>query len=404
MTPTSQATPTRLWTRDYLLDLLAAHCIFASYTAMFTLIPLYVIDRGGADWQLGIIVGSFGVVGLVVRPFAGQWVYSLGAKRIAFAGTAVFGVATLLHILAVDVWLIVPARVLQGVGLALGPVATSTIVANLAPGHRRAEAMGYMGNSISAASLYAPPIAFWVLENYGFASAFIFSSAFSFVGCVAVLGMSAARIDIPTQRESAGPASSNDEGDKVPLINRHALFPTIVFVTYTLTTAPVSTFLPLLAEERNFGNPGLYFTMYSITSMISLAISGAVSDRLGRGAVIVPGLLVVGAGMFILATAEIRLLFMASGVLAGLGFGMLQPAMQSLIVDRVPPRERSSALATLQSGWDIGGSGGAFAFGPIGAVTGAATTFAIAGAGTVIGAIAYVAGSVRSRQKLTTRV
>ena len=66
---------------------------------------------------------------------------------------------------------------------------------------------------------------------------------------------------------------------------------------------------------------------------------------------------------------------------------MIQPAMQSLIVDRVPPRERSSALATLQSGWDIGGSGGAFAFGPLGAVTGAAATFAIAGAGTVIGAV-----------------
>ena len=138
--------------------------------------------------------------------------------------------------------------------------------------------------------------------------------------------------------------------------------------------------------------------------MIALAISGTVSDRLGRGAVIVPGLLVAAAGMFILATAEIRLLFMASGVLSGLGFGMLQPAMQSLIVDRVPPRERSSGLATLLSGWDIGGSGGAFAFGPIGAVTGAAVTFAIAGAGTVIGAFGYVAGSVRSRQRSISRV
>ena len=143
MTPI-EPTTARLWTRDYLLDLLVAHCIFASYGAMFTLIPLYVIERGGADWQIGIIIGSFGIVGLVVRPFAGQWIYSIGAKRIAFTGTALFGVATLLHILAVDVWLIVPVRALQGVGLALCSVATSTVVANLAPGHRRAEAVGYM--------------------------------------------------------------------------------------------------------------------------------------------------------------------------------------------------------------------------------------------------------------------
>ena len=395
MTPTSpDSAPSRLWTRDYLLDLLVAHCIFASYGAMFTLIPLYVIERGGADWQLGVIVGSFGIVGLGVRPFAGQWVYSLGPKRVVFAGTTMFGVATLLHILAVDVWLIVPARVLQGVGLALCSVSTSTIVANLAPGHRRAEALGYMGNAIAAAGLYAPAVVFWVLQNYGFESAFSFASSFSFVGCVAAMGMSASRINLPVQ--------PGTQGVKVPLINRHALFPTIVFVTYTITTAPVSTFLPILAEERNFGNPGLYQTMYSITSMVSLAISGPVSDRLGRGAVIVPGLLVVAAGMFILATAETRLLFLASGVLSGLGFGMIQPAMQSLSVDRVPPRERSSALATLQSGWDIGGSGGAFAFGAIGAVTGAAATFAIAGAGTIIGAAGYVAGSVRSAAPRST--
>ena len=83
MTPTTPDEPTRLWTRDFVLNLLVAHCIFASYTAMFTLIPLYVIERGGADWQLGIIVGSFGVVGLVVRPFAGQWVYSIGEMPVA---------------------------------------------------------------------------------------------------------------------------------------------------------------------------------------------------------------------------------------------------------------------------------------------------------------------------------
>ena len=72
--------PARLWTRDFVLNLLVAHCIFASYTAMFTLIPLYVVERGGADWQLGIIVGSFDIGGLVVRSFDRRSVYGIGAN------------------------------------------------------------------------------------------------------------------------------------------------------------------------------------------------------------------------------------------------------------------------------------------------------------------------------------
>ena len=384
----------RLWTLDFVLNLLVAHCLFVSYTAMFTIIPLYVVERGGNETELGIVVGSFGIVGLLVRPLAGRWVYSVGAKQVAAAGTAVFGLATLLHIAAFDVWLIVPARVLQGVGMAIGPVATATIVANLAPGHRRAEAMSYMGNSISAASLYSPWVAFYLLDTFGFANAFVFAGAAGFIGSAIAMTLSSSRTNIPAAAEPSY---------KAPLISRGALFPTLIFVTYTITTAPVNTFLPQIAVERNLGNPGLYFTMYAVLSMVSMAVAGRVSDRVGRGAVIVPGLLVVATGMFILTTAHEQWLFLSAGVLNGLGFGMIQPAMQSLTVDRVPARERSSALATLQQGWDIGGSGGAFVLGPLASVTGAAATFAIAGGGTVMGAVGFVAGSVWSARKTVTR-
>ena len=75
---------------------------------------------------------------------------------------------------------------------------------------------------------------------------------------------------------------------------------------------------------------------------------------------------------------------------------MIQPSMQSWTVERVPPHERSTALATLQQAWDIGGSSiGAFTMGAVGAVTGGAATFAIAGAGAVVGATGFVAGQFR---------
>ena len=259
---------------DFVLNLLVAHCLFVSYTAMFTIIPLYVLERGGNETELGIVIGSFGIVGLLVRPLAGRWVYSVGAKQVAAVGTAVFGIATLLHIAAFDVWLIIPARVVQGVGMAIGPVATATIVANLAPGHRRAEAMSYMGNSISAASLYSPWVAFYLLDTFGFANAFVFAGAAGFIGSAIAMTLSSSRTNIPAAAEASY---------KAPLINRGALFPTLIFVTYTITTAPVNTFLPQIAVERSLGNPGLYFTMYAVLSMVSMAVAGRVSDRVGTG-------------------------------------------------------------------------------------------------------------------------
>ncbi len=381
----------RLWTTDLVLNLCISHFLFASYTAMLTVIPLYVIERGGSEWQTGIVVGSFGLLSIPVRQMAGRWITNFGAKRVAIVGTAVFAAATLLHIGAFNVWLIVPARVVQGTGLAIGPVATATIIAILAPSNRRAEGMAYNGNAIALANLYSPLLAFWLFQQFGAGTAFVYATLMALAGTVSAFGLSATRTSMPAE-----PLSSSSKSDKPPLISRSALFPTMVFMTYTLTTAPISTFLPQLTKLRGLGNPGLYFAANSIIQIFSLPLSGLVSDRLGRGAVIVPGLLVVGAAMFILMTADNMAMFILSGVLNGLGFGMLQPAIQSLTVDRSPPRERGAALATIQQAWDVGGSGGAFIAGPLASATGIAATFGIAGAVTALGALGYIAFSVRS--------
>ena len=84
---------------------------------------------------------------------------------------------------------------------------------------------------------------------------------------------------------------------------------------------------------------------------------------------------------------------------------MIQPAMQSLTVDRVPARERSSAAGGRFSRAGIlEGRAGRFALGPLASVTGAAATFAIAGSGTFAGGPwGFVAGSVKAARNSVTR-
>ena len=384
----------RLWTADFLLNLLTAHFLFASFTALYTLIPPYVLHRGGQEWQIGVVIGSFGVVSLVVRAFAGRWISRFGAKRVAIVGAAVFAIAGVLYIPATNVWLLLQVRMLQGVGMALLPVATSTIVANLAPATRRAEALSYMGNSIAVSYLYSPVLAFWLMTEFDFPIAFLFSAASALLASATALRMSV---------ERTGGAGSRASVERMPLVNRKALFPTSVFLTYTLTTAPVATFLPLLAENRDLGNPGLFYTVYSLTNIIALLAAGPVADRLGRSAVIIPGLLSTSAAMFFLAVASEQWIFLAAGFLSGAAFGLIQPGIQSLTVDRVTPRERGGAIATLQQAWDIGGFGGAFVMGPIGGAVSVGATFVMVGVGTMVGAAGFVVGNARSPTALPRR-
>ena len=392
----------RLWTVDFILNLLTAHFMFAGYTAMLTVIPPYVLFRHGTEWHLGIIVGAFGIVGLLIRPFGGQWIYAFGPKRVAVAGTAIVAIGSLCYIFALSPWWLVPMRMLQGVGLALGPVATSTIVANLAPPTRRAEAMAYMGNAINASFLYAPFVASSILDyvggnSTGFAYAFVFSGLAAAIGMISGMRISASRIAFEK------PATPTAAADKPPLVAKAAIFPTLVFLTYTFTTAPTNTFLPLLAAQQKLGNPGLFYTVFSSTSILAMWQAGPIADRYGRSTVIIPGLLSVAVAMFVLNGAFFQAMFLSAGFFAGLGFGLLQPGIQSLTVDRVPLRERSAGMATLQQAWDIGGSAGSFVVGPLATPIGIANVFGVTGIGALLGALGFVIGNAKSPAALPGR-
>ncbi len=394
----------RLWTVDFILNLLTAHFMFAGYTAMLTVIPPYVLFRHGTEWHLGIIVGAFGIVGLLIRPFGGQWIYAFGPKRVAVAGTAIVAIGSLCYIFALSPWWLVPMRMLQGVGLALGPVATSTIVANLAPPTRRAEAMAYMGNAINASFLYAPFVASSILDyvggnSTGFAYAFVFSGLAAAIGMISGMRISASRIAF----EKPATPAANAAADKPPLVAKAAIFPTLVFLTYTFTTAPTNTFLPLLAAQQKLGNPGLFYTVFSATSIVSMGAAGPIADRYGRSTVIIPGLLSVAVAMFVLNGAFFQAMFLSAGFFAGLGFGLLQPGIQSLTVDRVPLRERSAGMATLQQAWDIGGSAGSFVVGPLATPIGIANVFGVTGIGALLGALGFVIGNAKSPAALPGR-
>ena len=259
--------------------------------------------------------------------------------------------------------------------------------------------MAYMGNAINASFLYSPFVASYILtyvgeNSYGFTYAFVFSAAAALLGTLFAARISARRIGF----EQAAPAGATGRasaggGDKPPLVSKAALFPTLVFLTYTFTTAPTNTFLPLLASQGNLGNPGLFYTVFSVTAMGAMAVAGPIADRLGRPTVIVPGLLSVAAAMFVLNGAFFQAMFLSAGFFAGLGFGLLQPGIQAFTVDRVPPRERSAGMATLQQAWDIGGSAGSFVVGPLATPFGVANVFGLTGVGAVVGAVGFVAGN-----------
>jgi MFS family permease len=162
--------------------------------------------------------------------------------------------------------------------------------------------------------------------------------------------------------------------------------------------APVSTFLPMLSDVRELGvNPGFYFTILSGMTMLTTLLSGRIADKFGRSAVIIPGLTLVSIAMFMLSGSFTSAMFFGAAFFHGVGYGLIYPGINSLVIDRVPANERGSAIGTLQQAWDIGASGGNFIVGPIIGALGVGSAFVVVGAGAATGVVGFITGNRNSK-------
>ena len=180
---------------------------------------------------------------------------------------------------------------------------------------------------------------------------------------------------------------------KTSLFSKEALFPSALMFSVTFTYGSIVSFVSLFAQEKGLGNPGIFFTVFAISLIFIRAFAGKLSDIKGRKAVIVPGMLILVLGLFVLSMTNSFLLFVVAAFLYGVGFGLVQPAITAFLVDRVSDRTRGAAMGTFTAAFDLGIGAGTILLGVVLQYFGFRIMFQVGGL-IVLGATAwFIAGS-----------
>jgi MFS family permease len=252
--------------------------------------------------------------------------------------------------------------------------------------------MGYYGMAMNLAMTIGPALGAALIGSIGFSGLFWLSSAIALASLLLVQTLRE-----PARPQAHGP-SSRTRSEHPPLFSRVALLPGFVSMCMTMTFGAIVSFLPLFVQRHNLGNPGVFFTVYSIAVVVSRPLSGRLSDRLGRAAIIIPGMLLVAASMVILAYNVSTSGLLWTAILQGLGFGAVHPAIMALVVDRSTMHDRGPALATLMMAFDIGMGIGAVGLGQVLEYTSFTVMYLCTAGIALVGAAAVVA-TIPSHQK-----
>jgi MFS family permease len=326
---------------------------------------------------VGIVVGLASIAAVATRFLSARALDRRGRRPFALGGLALFAAATALLPLASSLASLLALRAVQGVGWGLATTAIASLVADLAPVARRGEAIGIWGLAPTVAMALGPAAGGGLVRLGGAPAAFLGTAALFLVALGLVVPIAEPRHAATTSREVSFP--------------RGALLPCSVLFLSSLSYGAIIAFVPVELGSGP-GQTGAYFGAYALSILLVRSFAGRLSDRHGRRAVIVPGLLVGAVGVALTGLARGPASLAAAAALYGVGIaGLSFPALTAWTVDR-SGEARAAAMAAFYGSYDLAIALGAVALGPVYERFGFAAVHLAGAAGIVAATVLAVAG------------
>jgi MFS family permease len=365
------------------LEVLAAAFLFnLGQGVLRPSLPLFLQEMFAANYRM--------VTAIPVVFGAGRWVANLptgylldrvGRRRLIVGGLLVVAASDLACAVVPIYRFFLGLRGMAGAGWAMfGTIATTTMVDRSAT-ERRArgvslllmtETLGLLLGSAAGGSLY---------QGLGVVSPFVFEAGCMLVAALVVISCRTPALDA----DPSAPAS--------PHVGRHfgsilresgVLLMSLTNAALTAIHTGVVVFLfPLLVVERTGLRPsalGWIVSLNVLGRLVGLWLGGTLSDRSGRMAVLVPGLVGYGALLATLAVLAHPVVLGLWSLFLGAAGGLVAGIPTVVVGDRVPAPLRGIAIGWLRTVTDGGFLVGPLVMGALADTLGLAAPFVVAGA------------------------
>lgn len=345
---------------SFYLAIAANLFFFAGFQWTFATLPSYIQEIGGDATQIGLAFGIFSLSAVAARPVVGWLVDHWGRRPVLLAGAAIFTLSPALYALTRSLWTFQAVRVLHGIGISAFTTAYTTLVGDLAPPPRRGEAVGLSGITNNLGMLFTPVLGVYALEEWGSAIHFLISAGITAISVLLLLPV----------RESAGRTHAQTDSPAPPnlwAVTRKRPVWVAAFGITGLAVAygAVLSFLAPFAVEHGLAATGAYFSAFAIAMMGAQASAGWLSDRIGRRAVAIPGMIVTVPAMVGLAMVRSDAALLAAGAGFGLSWGLARAGIDTTVVDAVSSEARGTAVGFLYTIFDLGVGVGSFGLGVV---------------------------------------
>lgn len=363
----------KLWSSKFLFLIICNFLLYLNLQSITPAIPLYAKETlKASDFTVSLLTGMFALSAVVSRIYTGKAIRRKKWNHLIFAGLLLTFLSTAgLYWFSAIVILIV-MRIIFGLGFGIASTTFPTVASNAIPTKRMGEGMGFFGFSTSFAMSLGPILGLTLLEQFGYGSLISVSTLliliiFPFIYFLKDTPIhNVARIELNKVPEKRG-----------GVIDRRLLLPFILNLLLSITYGGLISFIAVFGRETHISNVGLFFLINALVVVFVRPISGKVFDRKGHAAVIVPGAILVIAGLITLSFSTNIISLLVSALFYGMGYGILQPSIQAWMITEVSAEQRGMANGVFLNSIDLGVAIGAMFLGSIGMIASYANLYRV---------------------------
>jgi DHA2 family multidrug resistance protein len=374
-------------------------------------LPHMAADLSATQDQINWVLTSYIVASAIALPISGWLADKVGRKRLLLVSVAGFTIASVLCASAVSLSEMVVFRAFQGVsGAFIVPLAQATLF-DINPREKHGQAMALFGGGVMIGPILGPVLGGWLTDNYNWRWVFLVNlpvgvicalvmlrfmpktdthqrkfDMFGFALLAIALGALQLFLDRGQQedwlssweiRVELGFAIAASWMFIVHMITaRHPLFDRDMFkdrnfatgmafmaVTGVLLLAGLALLPPLLQNLYGYSvlQSGFLTAPRGVGTLISMLLAGRLTGRMDSRLLVGIGVALMGISLWMMtgfAIDQPSRPVIVSGVVQGLGLGLIFVPLQSLAFETLVPKMRTTAAALLNLSRNIGGSVG----------------------------------------------
>ncbi|MBQ3175468.1 MAG: MFS transporter [Bacteroidales bacterium] len=348
-----------LWSKNFLLISAANFLMYMAFYMLLPTLPLYLREELMAPASVvGTILSLYTVAAMVTRPVAGFWLDRRPRKPLMLLFYLAYISICGSYVAATSVMLFFIIRVLHGVAFGSATVGVNTMAVDIIPESRRGEGLGIFTASTSAAMAIGPSVALMFYEA-GMEFGVIFITA-SLTGLAGFLCASLIKAPLRERFSSERFSPKN-------LLLSVAVPEAAIMALLSFGYGIVTVYLSVYAKEEVgiTSGTGYYFSILA-AGLVASRLMSAYLLRNGRYVKIFSlGIASVIVSFFIVAFIHNPVAFFISAAFMGVGYGLITPTAQTMIVNMAEDTERGVANATYLTFFDIGVGSGVFVGGLI---------------------------------------